>query len=629
MRVGVGAVGLAFVLAIVLGATGVLAPKNQRVALGASTTLTIISGAVSVRHGTGEFASADDGTVLGPGDTVRTGADARAVLTYFEGSTVEIEPSSELTIDTAHGNPDGSTVIVMKQDLGTTWHVVTHLVQGGSKYEVHTTSSTASVRGTAFQVGVAEDLATTVTTTEGRVATSDANATTTVDVTPGLTTTTKKGEAPEPPKPAPEPERKVTVTVADPNALVLDSFGRANGVKDGKVIVQTPGAQVKVVDGKLVITMPNVPDGTLSTHFASTSTPDREIEVSTKVEEKGKAAVEVKDTVKTTASAPAVSGLDLKKSTTGESPTIEVKTGEELKKLEQLAPKIGAVPPTPTEAPKKADDGDKSDKSKDDQATGSKGTTTTGGNTTTTSGNTNSTSGKGATSNPTGGSSDSSKDAPQVPTSGFDPGLRIPPLPVAPKADDVKKAVDEIKKGEDAKKAGEDAQKAGDDALKKSDDARKAAEDAARAEEAKRAADDAAKVAADDAARKADEARRAIEDSKKADDARRALDDASKKAADARKASDDARQAAENAKKADDAKRAADETKRAADELKRIADDAARRAVEKAAQDTAKAAEDARQAAEDAKKKYVPNVNDFVNNPLSNKTVPAPKPKKD
>jgi hypothetical protein len=62
------------------------------------------------------------GAILGPGDTVRTGTDARAVLTYFEGSTVEIEPDAERTIDTAHANPDGNTVIIMKQDLGETWH---------------------------------------------------------------------------------------------------------------------------------------------------------------------------------------------------------------------------------------------------------------------------------------------------------------------------------------------------------------------------------------------------------------------------------------------------------------------------------------------------------------------------
>ena len=358
LRVGVAALGLAFVLAIVLGATGVLAPKNQRVALGASTTLTIITGPVYVRHLTSEFGPADDGSVLGPGDTVKTGAGSRAVLTYFEGSTVEIEPDSELTIDDAHANPDGSTVIVMKQDLGTTWNVVTHLVQGGSKYEVHTTAATASVRGTAFTVNVTPDGTTTETTTEGAVANSDTQGTTTVLTPPGQQTTTKTGEKPTPPAPAPDAERRVTVTVGDQNAIVVDTLGRANGIKDGKKILQTPGAQLQIVDGHLVITLPNIPDGTLSTHFLGTS---GDTDVTTKVEDKGNDAIEVKDNVK----AQSNTGVDIKKGT-GVKPSVEKKTDNK----DLPSPKIGEVPPVPTPA----DDANKDKKTPDTNGAGSPAT---------------------------------------------------------------------------------------------------------------------------------------------------------------------------------------------------------------------------------------------------------------
>jgi len=346
-RVLVAAVGLAFVLAIGLGTTGVFTPKSQRIALGASTTLTIISGEVQIRHGvTGDFAVASDGAILGPGDTIRTGPDARAVLTYFEGSTVEVEPDSELAIQTAHGNPDGSTVIEMQQNLGSTWHVVTHLSQGGSKYEVHTTSSTASVRGTAFTVGVTPEQTTTVTTAEGNVGTSDPAGTTTVAVTAGLTTTTKRGEAPAPPQQAPEPERRVTVTVGDQTTLVVDTLGRANGLtKDGKKVLQTPGARLEVVDGKLVVTLPNIPDGQVTTHFQDTSRSD-DVTVTTKVEDKGKKAVEVSDTVKP--SNTPVTGVEVKKGngssgSGSDDPTIDPKKAGDAK-----PPKVGETLPTPT-----------------------------------------------------------------------------------------------------------------------------------------------------------------------------------------------------------------------------------------------------------------------------------------
>ena len=339
LRIGVASLGLAFVLAIVIGATGVVVPKDQRTAAGASTTITIITGPVLVRHGTGEFNRADDGALLGPGDTIKTGADARAVLTYFEGSTVEIEPNSVLSITTAHANPDGSTVIEMMQDLGLTWHVVSRLVQGGSRYEVRTNAATASVRGTAFTVGVEPDGTTTETTTEGAVANADAQNTTTVVTPPGQQTTTRTGDAPAPPKPAPEPERKVTVTIGDQNSLVVDSLGRANGIKDGKKILQTPGAQLAIVDGHLVVTLPNVPDGTLSTHFLGTS---GATDVTTKVEEKGRSAVQVTGSVR----AGHNTGVDIKKGS-GQNPSIQ-KTGDN--DLQNLpSPKVGDVPPAPAD----------------------------------------------------------------------------------------------------------------------------------------------------------------------------------------------------------------------------------------------------------------------------------------
>ncbi len=326
-RIGGAAVGFAFVLAICIGATGALAAKDQRVAVGSSTTLTIISGSVLVRHATAEFAAAEDGALLGPGDTVKTGPDTHAVLTYFEGSTVEMEPDTELSIQEAHANPDGSTVIEMQQELGMTWHVVTKLIQGGSKYEIHTTASTASVRGTAFTISVAPDGTTTETTTEGAVANSDAQRTTTVLTSPGQQTTTKKGGTPAPPVPAPKAERKVTVRVADQNSLVVDTLGRANGIKNGKRVLQTPGAQLGIVEGHLVVTLPNIPDGTVSTHFLGTS---GDTDVTTTLEDSEHPPIEVNDRI-----------------TSGSNGGVNIRNGSGEKKTDRKdvpSPKVGAVP---------------------------------------------------------------------------------------------------------------------------------------------------------------------------------------------------------------------------------------------------------------------------------------------
>ena len=334
LRLGVTATGVAFVIAIIFGATGALVPAGQVAAAGAST-LTILSGDVAVRHAGGEFASADDGALLIAGDTIKTGTGARAVLTYFEGSTVEMDPDSELRIDAARSERNGDTIIVMQQNLGITWHVVTHLITTGSIYEVHTSTATASVRGTQFTVVVAPDESTTETTTEGAVANTDAQGSATVVATPGQQTTTHKGEAPTRPVTPAEPDRTVTVTVGDQNALVVDTFGRANGMRDGKKILQTPGAQLRIVDGHLVVTLPDVPDGALTTHLEGRS---RAADVTTKVEDRGKPAVEVTDTV----TPGRDSGVDIKKGT-GAAPSLEKKSDQK----DAPSPKVGRIPPAP------------------------------------------------------------------------------------------------------------------------------------------------------------------------------------------------------------------------------------------------------------------------------------------
>jgi len=129
LRRVIAVVVAAFVVFMALGITGTFGGR----ALGAATTVTIISGEVQVRHAAASaFVTATDGEVLVAGDTVRTGDDARAVLTYFEGSTVSVEPNTELTIETAASFTDGSTVVVMQQAFGRTWHVVTKLITGFS-----------------------------------------------------------------------------------------------------------------------------------------------------------------------------------------------------------------------------------------------------------------------------------------------------------------------------------------------------------------------------------------------------------------------------------------------------------------------------------------------------------------
>jgi len=236
-----------------------------------AAVLTVISGDVQTRFGGSGFASATDGAVLYVGSTVRTSSDARAVITLFEGSTIELEPASDITIEEATTRTS-STIVQLAQSVGRSWHVVTHLTTADSRYEVRTPAATASVRGTAFEVAVDDGPSgptTTVTTTEGRVATTDAAGSSEVLVTADQFTTVRANTAPEAPRSAPDAQRVVSVAVKSESSLVVDPLGRANGFKDGRVFVQTPGAQVRMQDGTIVVTLPNVPDGVFSTTVAT------------------------------------------------------------------------------------------------------------------------------------------------------------------------------------------------------------------------------------------------------------------------------------------------------------------------------------------------------------------------
>lgn len=302
-------------------------------ALQPAAILTVISGDVLARFGGVDFSFAADGAVLYVGATVRTGADARAVITLFEGSTVELEPASEITIEqaTTHG---GSTIVQLAQSLGRSWHVVTHLTSADSRYEVRTPAATASVRGTAFEVAVGDGHAgptTTVTTTEGRVATADAAAGREVLVSADQTTTVRANMAPEPPHSAPDAERVVTVAALAESSLVVDPLGRANGVKDGKIVAQTPGARVRIQDGIITVTLPNVPEGVFATTVGRSA--GAPVTVSTTVTDKDKEPVTVTSAAQA-GGGSTTSGVLLRK--VGDRPEVRALTADETKQWSDL-----------------------------------------------------------------------------------------------------------------------------------------------------------------------------------------------------------------------------------------------------------------------------------------------------
>ena len=133
------------------------APVAERIpssaALQPVAVLTLISGDVLMRTPGADFISAMDGAVLYVGTVLRTSADARALITLFEGSTVELDPASDITIEAALGSS------TFADAFGRGLRVVMHLTTADSRYERTTPAATASVRGVDFDVEVASNVA--------------------------------------------------------------------------------------------------------------------------------------------------------------------------------------------------------------------------------------------------------------------------------------------------------------------------------------------------------------------------------------------------------------------------------------------------------------------------------------
>lgn len=128
--------------------------SSQRFAQ-ATATLSIISGQVEIASGTEAARPGVDDEGLPPNTTVRTVApDGRAVLTFRDGSTIELEPEASVAIEQLALGTRGELIVVLRQDDGTTWSYVQPQLSPYSRFHIRTPFATAVVRGTKFEVDV-------------------------------------------------------------------------------------------------------------------------------------------------------------------------------------------------------------------------------------------------------------------------------------------------------------------------------------------------------------------------------------------------------------------------------------------------------------------------------------------
>jgi VCBS repeat-containing protein len=162
---------LLFMLAVALLMASALAGCSQESPSSSLTILSITEGEVFVmKASTDAWTEAEVGMALEVGDRIRTGDDSGAEITFFDGSSIELEAGTEIEI-LALDNPAGtdSRTITLGQTIGTTISRVTALLDPASSYEVETPTGVAAVRGSVMIVTVGGDGTTLITNQGGSV----------------------------------------------------------------------------------------------------------------------------------------------------------------------------------------------------------------------------------------------------------------------------------------------------------------------------------------------------------------------------------------------------------------------------------------------------------------------------
>lgn len=228
-------------------------PRGGSLSIANAATLTVLHGQIDAQKGSGGFNPALDGDLLTSGDVVRADSAGNAVVTFFDGSTLTVESGAQVRVASLVKTSGGGIQVTIEQTLGRTWASVQKLT-GDSKFEIKTPTSTAAVRGTAFET-IVETVngvtTTTVKTTEGQVV---------VQAQSGGQTTVGAGQEVQQTQNAPAPAAPTTQPPAPrlrftPSANVGFTIIDPRGLQCSTSVRQIPGCNfagpVVTIDGPL------------------------------------------------------------------------------------------------------------------------------------------------------------------------------------------------------------------------------------------------------------------------------------------------------------------------------------------------------------------------------------------
>jgi len=242
-----------------------------------------VSGDVQVlRSGSTESIAATNGMELAVGDTITTGSNGSAKLTFFEGSVMEIKANSEILVNELSTATTGSTTVSLMEQVGSTINRIGNLVDSSSKYEVETPAAVAVVRGTVFDLLVQQNGDTTVKAEQDAVSFTASGVTVTVNQ--GFQSSASVGGTPSTPSAivTTTPTAAATSTSTSTSGQTLgDIYGVGRDIGDVKfdMVMTSPEMTEQLVEKvyykdawltdkmKIRYEMPAVMEGAFSTIF--------------------------------------------------------------------------------------------------------------------------------------------------------------------------------------------------------------------------------------------------------------------------------------------------------------------------------------------------------------------------
>ncbi|MBN2240677.1 MAG: FecR domain-containing protein [Dehalococcoidales bacterium] len=219
--------------------------------------LRILSGEVNVmKEGSDSYITGVDGMSLTVGAKIKTEDESHALLAFFDGSTIKLDPGTVLEILEMSGQESDTPSITLNQLIGRTWSRVEKMLDSESAYKIETPSATAVVRGTLFTTEVNASGTTSVTTTLGLVSVLGEEVE--VYVPANKKTEVIQGSKPSTPSEPSPPLTKMVIVIQGPaTASVNDPTGSSTGVfTDGSEFNQIPGSVCSTLpDGTQTITI--------------------------------------------------------------------------------------------------------------------------------------------------------------------------------------------------------------------------------------------------------------------------------------------------------------------------------------------------------------------------------------